>query len=135
MSGPRLARSWAGTVGRFGWSEGVYPKTAVSTARGAPCGVAPVGASEPMGSARHLGHVDNQVVGKPAVPGAERLGSSCLGAPRYAEPVVVWLEAHDSVVAHPELLPSAGEVQVLGREAQEASVGVDRLLPLGMGRL
>ena len=68
--------------------------------------------------------------GNQAVPGDERLGLGRLGVPHYPEPVVVWLEAHDSVVAHPELLPAPCEVDVLGRQSQRAGIRVDCFLPL-----
>ena len=52
-----------------------------------------------------------------------------LGVAHYAEAVVVGVEAHDAVVANPELLPAPGKVDVLGREAQHAGIGMDRFLP------
>ena len=70
-----------------------------------------------------------QVVGEPAVAGPEGLGLRGLGVPHDAQDVRVGLEAHDLVEPDPELLPRPGEVQVLGREAQQAGVGVYRLLP------
>ena len=42
---------------------------------------------------------------------------------------LVGLEGNDAVVAHSEFPPASREVDVLGREAQEAGVGVDGLLP------
>ena len=77
-----------------------------------------------------LGQVGGEVIGEPAVSGPEGLGLRRLGVPHDAQTVRVGLEAHDLVVPDPELLPRPGEVQVLGREAQQAGVGVDRLLPL-----
>ena len=56
---------------------------------------------------------------------------SRLGVPHSAEPVLVGVEAHDAVIPHPELLPASCEVDVFGREAQEAGVSVDGLLPQG----
>ena len=63
--------------------------------------------------------VHSQVVGEPAVPGPEGLRLGGLRVPHDAEPVAERLEVHDPVVPDPELLPAAGEVQVLGREQVE----------------
>ena len=41
-----------------------------------------------------------------------------MGVPYDAEPVAEGLEGHDSVIAHPKLLPAAVEVDVLGHEIQ-----------------
>ena len=78
----------------------------------------------------HLGQVGGQVVDEPADPGAEALGFGRLGVPHDAQAVLVGIEAHDLVIAHPELLPASREVQVLGGEAQDAGIGLHGLLPL-----
>ena len=81
-----------------------------------------------------LGQVGRQVIDEPSVPGPEHLGLRGLGFPHHPEPIVVGVKGHGAVVADPELLPASSEEDVLGREAQEAGVGVDGLLP-SMGRL
>ena len=78
----------------------------------------------------HLGQVGGQVVGEPAVPGPEGLGLGGLGVPHDAGPIAEGLEGDYLIVPDLEPLPAAREVDVLGRESQQASVGVDRLLPL-----
>ena len=51
--------------------------------------------------------------------GPEGLGLGGLGVPHDVEPIVEGLEGDYLVVPHPEPLPPSGEVDVLGREAQE----------------
>ena len=68
-------------------------------------------------SALLLGQIHGQVVGEPAVPGPEGLGLRALDIPHDAEPVVVGVEADDTVVPYPEFLLAAGEVDVLGGQA------------------
>ena len=53
-----------------------------------------------------------------------------LGVPHDAEPIVEGVEADDAVIPDPEFLPVAGEVDVLGGEAQESGIGMDGFLPL-----
>ena len=40
-----------------------------------------------------------------------------LGIAHRAEPIVVGVEAHDAVIANPELLTATGELDVLGRQS------------------
>ena len=60
------------------------------------------------------------------------MGFGGLGFPHDAETVIVGVERDYPFVPdpEPELLPAAGEVHVLGGEAQDAGVLVDGLLPL-----
>ena len=62
----------------------------------------------------HLRQVDGQVVGEPAVPGPEALRLRGLGVAHQPEPIAEGLEVRGAVVPDPELLPGAGEVDVLG---------------------
>ena len=77
----------------------------------------------------HLGQIDGQVVGEPAVAGLERLGFGGLRVTHDAGSVAEWLEGRDPVVPDPERLPPSGEVDLLGREARHPGVGLDRLSP------
>ena len=81
-------------------------------------------------SALELDQVRGQVAGGPAVAGPEGLGPGGLGVRHDPEPVLVGVEGDSPVVPDPGLLPAAGEVDVPGREAQQAGIGVDRILPL-----
>ena len=51
----------------------------------------------------HLGEVDGEVVDEPPVSCDEGLGLGCLGVLHDAQAVLVGVEAHDPIIAHPEL--------------------------------
>ena len=65
-----------------------------------------------------------------AALGPVGLGLRRLRVAHDAEPVAEGLEGDYLVVPHPEPLPAAREVDVLGSEAQHPGVSVDRFLPL-----